>query len=223
MRNLIFAINTTLDGCVDHTKRVGSDDVLEFHARFLRATTGVQIFGRKTYELMVPYWPDVAKNPAETGPSREFAQAFAAVPKVVFSRTLISVEDPNTRIVRDNLQDAILRLKEEQGKSILVGGVDLASQLIELGLVDEYPVRRSADCCGGRQTVAGRRKSHREAETQARRVNRSEVRMCGPTLREAMKGKQKEEAPSRPSFQMNQAAKLFRPAAKSQMKEHWVR
>jgi dihydrofolate reductase len=46
-------------------------------------------------------------------------------------------EDKNTRIVRTNLRDEILRLKQEQGKNILVGGVDVPSQLIELGLVDE--------------------------------------------------------------------------------------
>jgi dihydrofolate reductase len=51
---------------------------------------------------------------------------------------LDSVEDRNTRIVRSNLRDEILKLKQEQGKNILVGGVDIPSQLIELGLVDEY-------------------------------------------------------------------------------------
>jgi dihydrofolate reductase len=55
-----------------------------------------------------------------------------------FSRTLDSAEDNNTRIVRTNLHDEILKLKQEQGKNILVGGVSIPSQLIELGLVDEY-------------------------------------------------------------------------------------
>jgi dihydrofolate reductase len=49
-----------------------------------------------------------------------------------------SAEDKNTRIVRTNLRDEILKLKQEPGKSILVGGVDIPSQLIELGLVDEF-------------------------------------------------------------------------------------
>jgi dihydrofolate reductase len=51
---------------------------------------------------------------------------------------LASAEDGNTRIVRTNLRDEILKLKQEQGKNILVGGVDVPSQLIQLGLVDEY-------------------------------------------------------------------------------------
>lgn len=54
------------------------------------------------------------------------------------SRSLDSVEGRNTRIVRTNLRDEILTLKEEQGKTSLIGGVTVPSQLIELGLVDEY-------------------------------------------------------------------------------------
>jgi len=89
---------------------------------------------------MVPYWPEVAKNPLETKASIEFAQTFDSVNKIVFSRSLDSAEDRNTRIVRGNLHDEILKLKQERGKNILVGGVDIPSQLIELGLVDEYRV-----------------------------------------------------------------------------------
>jgi dihydrofolate reductase len=51
---------------------------------------------------------------------------------------LASAEDENTRIVRANLRDEILKLKQEPGKNILVGGVDVPSQLMELGLIDEY-------------------------------------------------------------------------------------
>ena len=64
--------------------------------------------------------------------------AFDSTRKLVFSRSLASAEDHNTRIVRTNLRDEILKLKQEQGKSILVGGVDIPSQLIELDLVDEF-------------------------------------------------------------------------------------
>jgi dihydrofolate reductase len=87
--------------------------------------------------LMVPYWPDVAKNASETKADRDFAQVFVATNKIVFSRSLDSVEG-NTRIVRTNLRDEIVKLKQEPGKNIYVGGVDLPSQLIGLGLVDEY-------------------------------------------------------------------------------------
>src|SRR5262249_47488845 len=95
-------------------------------------------FGRKTYQLMVPYWPDVAKDQSATKAEKEFARTFDSINKIVFSRSLDHAEDKNTRIVRGNLHDEILKLKQESGKNILVGGVDTPSQLIELGLVDEY-------------------------------------------------------------------------------------
>ena len=137
MRNVIYAINITLDGCVDHTKTVGGDEILEHYTQLLREVD-LFVYGRKTYQLMVPYWPEVAKNPSETKASIEFARAFDSHNKIVFSRSLESAEDKNTRIVHGNLHDEILKLKREQGKNILAGGVDIPSQLIELGLVDEY-------------------------------------------------------------------------------------
>jgi dihydrofolate reductase len=137
MRNVIFAINTTLDGCVDHTKQVADDETHEYFTDLLREVD-LLVFGRITYQLMVPFWPEVAKSQSMTKAENEFAQAFDSINKIVFSRSLESAEDKNTRIVRTNLRDEILKLKQEQGKSILLGGVSIPSQLIELGLVDEY-------------------------------------------------------------------------------------
>ncbi len=137
MRNLIFAINITLDGCCDHTKFNPDDETLEYFTHLTREAD-LQVFGRKTYELMVPYWPDVLKDQSATKADTEFARAFVSINKVVFSRTLDSAEDKNTRIVHTDLRDEILKLKQEPGKNILVGGVDVPSQLIQLGLVDEY-------------------------------------------------------------------------------------
>jgi dihydrofolate reductase len=137
MRNVIFAINITLDGCVDHTRQVADDETHEYFTDLLREVDLLG-FGRITYQLMVPFWPDVAKNQSMTKASNEFAKAFDSIDKIVFSRSLASAEDKNTRIVRANLHDEILKLKQEEGKSILVGGVSIPSQLIELGLVDEY-------------------------------------------------------------------------------------
>jgi dihydrofolate reductase len=137
MRKLIFAINITLDGCCDHTKQVADDETHEYFTHLLREVD-LLVFGRKTYQLMVPFWPEVAKSQSMTKASNEFARTFDSINRIVFSRSLDSVEDKNTRIVRTNLHDEILRLKQEQGKHILVGGVSVPSQLIELGLVDEY-------------------------------------------------------------------------------------
>lgn len=137
MRKLIYAINITLDGCCDHTKQSVDEEQLEYFTHLTREAD-LQVFGRKTYQLMVPYWPEVLKDQSATKADTEFAQAFVSINKIVFSRSLDSAEDRNTRIARGNLRDEILKLKQEQGKNILVGGVDIPSQLIELGLVDEY-------------------------------------------------------------------------------------
>jgi dihydrofolate reductase len=137
MRRVIFDINITADGCVDHTKQIADDETHEYFTELLRSVD-LLVFGRKTYELMVPFWPDVAKNQSMAPASNEFARVFDSSKKVVVSRSLNSVADGKTRIIRSNLREEILKLKEEPGKDILVGGVDVPSQLIALGLVDEF-------------------------------------------------------------------------------------
>jgi len=136
MRNVIYAINVTLDGCCDHTKMMADEEIHKYFTHLMR-DVDLLVFGRKTYQLMVPYWPDIAKNHSEINAENEFAQAFDSINKLVFSRSLDSAEGKNTRIARAKLQDEMLKLKKEQGKNILVGGVAIPSQLIELGLVDE--------------------------------------------------------------------------------------
>jgi dihydrofolate reductase len=134
MRKLIFAINTTLDGCVDHTKFYPEEDTFAYFTQLTR-DADTFLYGRKTYQLMVPYWPDAAKE----DPSDEFARAFDAVEKiVVFSQSLAGPEGEKTRIVRTGLQEEVLKLKQEPGKNIFTGGVNLAAQLAALGLIDEY-------------------------------------------------------------------------------------
>lgn len=139
MRKLIFAINVSLDGCCDHTKMIADEELLDHYTNLIR-DVGLFVYGRKCYEIMVPYWPEVLKSPSETRAESEFARAFCSIPKVVFSRTLSGVEYENTQIVRTDLKQEILKLKRLQGKDIMVGGADLSSQLIELGLVDEFRI-----------------------------------------------------------------------------------
>jgi dihydrofolate reductase len=137
MRNLIFAINITADGCCDHTKQFADEETHEYFIHLMR-DVDLLVFGRKTYELMVPFWPEVAKNQSMSKAGNEFARTFVSIDKVVFSRSLDRAQDKNTRIVHTSSHDEILKLKQEQGKNMLVGGVSIPSQLVELGLVDEY-------------------------------------------------------------------------------------
>lgn len=139
MRKLVYAINLTLDGCCDHTKGLVDADLHNFHAQLL-GTSDTFLYGRKTYELMVPFWPDIAKNNSgEDKAMNDFAHAFDAVKKiVVISKTLKKPADNRTVIIDSNLEEEILKLKKQEGKAILMGGVDVPSQLIKLGLVDEF-------------------------------------------------------------------------------------
>jgi len=139
MKKVIYAINTSLDGCCDHTKFFPSEDTFAYFMQLTR-DADTFLYGRKTYQLMVPYWPDIANDPSEQGnPDYEFAKAFDAVDKIiVFSKSLDSPEGKKTKIVSTDLQNEILKLKQEQGKNILTGGVTIPSQLAALGLIDEY-------------------------------------------------------------------------------------
>jgi dihydrofolate reductase len=136
MRNVVYGINISINGCCDHTKFGPDKETFEFFINLIKEADLI-VYGRKTYELMVPYWPDIAKAKSETKVENDFAETFTAIDKVVFSKTLQSA-DENTRIVRDNLEEEILKLKQQPGKKISVGGVDLPGQLMALGLIDEY-------------------------------------------------------------------------------------
>jgi len=93
MRKLIFAINVTMDGCCDHEKGLSSEEVHQYFTQ-LTKEAGALLYGRKTYELMVPFWPDIAQSSiGQPKVMKEFAKAFVSVPQlVVFSKTLASVE-----------------------------------------------------------------------------------------------------------------------------------
>ncbi len=136
MRNVIFAINITLDGCCDHTRMIADEEVHQYFTHLMR-DVDLLVFGRKTYELMVPFWPDVAREQSQTNAMNEFAQTFVAINKIVFSRSLQSVEG-NARIVRTDPAKEISKWKREPGQNILVGGVEVPSQLIRHDLIDEY-------------------------------------------------------------------------------------
>ena len=112
MRKVVFAINTTADGFCSHTYGIADEELHEYFTKVLR-NASVILSGRITYQLMVPYWPDVARNQSETGATMEFARVYDSLEKVVFSTTLTHVEDKNTRLVRTNVAEEVLALKQQ--------------------------------------------------------------------------------------------------------------
>ena len=137
MRKVVFAINTTADGFCSHTDGIPDEELHEYFTRVLR-NASVILSGRITYQLMVPYWPDIARNQSETKSENEFARVYDSLEKIVFSTTLNHVEDKNTRLVRGNVAEEVLALKQQSGKDICIGSLSIASQLSDRGLIDEY-------------------------------------------------------------------------------------
>lgn len=98
---------------------------------------GVMLFGRVTYELMVGYWPGA--TPTENDP--RLIEAMNNLPKIVFSNTLPNAEWNNTTLLRGDAVKETLKLKQEDGKDIVVfGSGKIVSALAEAGLVDEYRI-----------------------------------------------------------------------------------
>jgi len=137
MRKLIASINMTLDGFCDHTAVI-ADDELHQHYNELLSSAGALLFGRITYQLMESYWPSVAKHPTGNKPIDEFAVLIDNIPKIVFSRTLRSVEWKNTKLKNEVIKEDILKLKQQAGNNIFAGSPGLIVTLAQLGLIDEY-------------------------------------------------------------------------------------
>jgi dihydrofolate reductase len=139
MRPLRYSINVTLDGCVDHRAGTTDEEMHRYWAESL-ARADALLFGRVTYEMMEAAWrlPATGVRPEWMAEGMEpFARTIDAAKKYVVSRTLERVEW-NAELVRGDLGQAVQQLKEESGKGLFVGGVQLPLALAELGLIDEY-------------------------------------------------------------------------------------
>ena len=133
MAKLVFGLNQSLDGYVDH-QAFAPDPTLFGH--FIEQVRGLagSIYGRCMYDVM-RYWDE---DDSDWGADeRDFAAAWRSQPKWVVSRTLKSV-GPNATLVTDELEAVVRRLKAELGGEIEVGGPELARSLTDLGLIDEY-------------------------------------------------------------------------------------
>ena len=139
----------TLDGFCDHTAMIADDEIHQHYSDLIK-NSGPLLYGRITYQFM-EYWRSVVENPTGNKAMDDFAVAINNAPKIVFSRTLESVDWKNTELKREVVKEEILELKQQPGKDILVGSPSLIVQLAQLGLVDEYQ-GSSADC--GRKRAA---------------------------------------------------------------------
>jgi dihydrofolate reductase len=136
MRKLIAAMNMTLDGYCDHTVMIADDEIHDHYTDLLRSADTV-IYGRTTYQLM-EYWKSVLENPTGIKAMDEFAVAIDNISKIVYSRTLKSLDWKNTELKTEIVKEEILDLKQLAGRDILVGSPSLILALGQLGVIDEY-------------------------------------------------------------------------------------
>ena len=134
MARLVFGMNQSLDGYVDHTEFAPSPALFRHFIGEAESQTG-SLYGRRIYEVM-RYWDE--DDPGWGEDEKAFAAAWRAHPKWVVSRS--SSVGPNASVVTGHLGEAVSRLKAEQEGEIEVAGPALAGALTELGLVDEYRI-----------------------------------------------------------------------------------
>jgi dihydrofolate reductase len=136
MRKVIMWNLVTLEGFfegrksweIDWHEDVWGEELEQFSIEQLKSA-GMLLFGRVTYEGMAGYWP------SQKG---EIADFMNSIPKVVFSRTLERAEWNNTRLVKENAEEEVVKLKQQPGKDLFIfGSADLSSMLIRHGLIDE--------------------------------------------------------------------------------------
>jgi dihydrofolate reductase len=135
MRKVMFAMNISIDGCYGHTHFNPGVELMEYFTGLMH-DTGLIVYGRKTYELMIPFWPEVAKNESGRPCDVAFARAMTPIEKIVLSRTLKNAGE-NTRIVSDDPEGLIRELKQQPGKKIAFSSTSLLPRMLGAGLIDE--------------------------------------------------------------------------------------
>jgi dihydrofolate reductase len=135
MARLVFGMNQSLDGYVDHTAFAPSRSLFRHFIEQAQGQAG-SVYGRQMYEIM-RYWDD--DHPEWDAEEHAFAAAWRDKPKWVVSHSLRSV-GPNARLVADDLERAIHKLRAERDGEIEVAGPTLAQSLTELDLIDEYRI-----------------------------------------------------------------------------------
>jgi dihydrofolate reductase len=171
MARLVYGLNQSLDGYIDHTAFAPTPAVFRHFIRETQEQAG-SIYGREMYEVM-RYWDD--EHPEWDDAEKEYAVAWRKQPKWVVSRSLKSV-GPNATLIADNLESAIRAIKAEREGEIEVAGPTLAHSLTQLGLIDEYRIYLHPFVVGqGKPFFAGPRPPLRLVATD--RIDESVIRL----------------------------------------------
>jgi len=144
MARLIYVLNQSLDGYVDHRAFAPDAELFRHFIDDVRGLAGA-LYGRRMYEVM-RYWDE--DDAGWDGPQHDYAAAWRAMPKWVVSRMLGKV-GPNATLIADDVEGAVRRLKARHAGEIEVAGPELAHGMGELGLVDEYRIYLHPYVVGG--------------------------------------------------------------------------
>jgi dihydrofolate reductase len=141
MGNVIYSNMITIDGFMEGLNHsldwpIIDEELHRFVNQQVKAWDAF-LYGRRTYELMAEYWPTGDTNPSSQPYEVEFARIWKAKPKIVFSKSLAKVEE-DVRLERSVIPEEILKLKERSDNDLGLGGANLASTFMQLGLIDEY-------------------------------------------------------------------------------------
>jgi dihydrofolate reductase len=143
MRKLIFFMHTSLDGFVAGLKGEMdwihfNDDMFDFVAT-MTEQADTALYGRVTFDMMQHYWPTAGNKPNATKHDKEHSAWYNKVSKVVLSKSIHENGLENTQVISDNLAENILKIKQQEGKNILIFGSPSASHsLLSLDLIDEF-------------------------------------------------------------------------------------
>lgn len=152
MGKLIYGFNVSVDGYIADAQgsidwSEPSEELHQYWNDFERETA-LSLYGRRLYELMSAYWPTADDAPDATPLIVDFARIWRDMPKVVFSRTLTSV-DWNSRLERGDPVEVVRKLKAETDGQLEVAGATLAAPIVAAGLVDEFRIVLAPTAVGG--------------------------------------------------------------------------
>ncbi len=141
MRRVMYAMSVSLDGFIEAVngdlRWSYPDEELHRHFNEQEATIDLHLYGRRLYENMAAFWPTADENPAAPSAEIEYARIWKDMKKIVFSRTLKTV-GWNSQLASGDIAEVVNRLKAQPGNDMSVGGAGLASEFMQLGLIDEY-------------------------------------------------------------------------------------
>jgi len=145
LRHIISFMHISLDGFVAGTRGemdwITMDEEIFKDAIDLETSIDTALYGRTTYQMMESYWPTVRINPSATKDELHHAQWVENIPKIVFSKTLEKAEWNNTILIKENITDEMMKLKQQPGKNMMIfGSPGLIHSFMGLGLIDEYRI-----------------------------------------------------------------------------------